>query len=84
MCTSFVQNLRKLLGVQVAFPETILILPWDIFWYISIYRKLRHWLSSFFHGFESILVTFDPPFHDLHLYNGLETDIKKLPNRSTQ
>ena len=68
MCTSFVQNLRKLLGVQVAFPETILILPWDIFWYISIYRKLRHWLSSFFHKFE---------------YNGLEHGIRKLvlPNR---
>ena len=63
MCTNFVQNLRKLLGVQVAFPETILILPWDIFCHISIYRKLRHWLSSFFHEFE---------------HNGLEHDIRKL------
>ena len=63
MCTNFVQNLRKLLGVQVAFPETILILPWDIFWYISIYQIVRHWLPIFFHEFE---------------HNGLEHDIRKL------
>ena len=86
--------LRKLLGVQVAFPETILILPRGDFWYISISRKLRHWLSSLFHGFESILVNchwtwiiditlfdlFEPASHDFHLSNDLEYDIWKVGN----